>query len=151
MVRKENYKIPDYIIDKDKYKEAFLVAKETYKKPSAYRSMYIAKKYKQMGGRYDEKLKKGQRGQTTKWLEEKWVQIKPYVVEGKEIRCGEGDGSKACRPLQRVKGGDKNITMSQIIKKYGKKKVIELVDKKRADMSGRLDWEKGKFTPSKKK
>ena len=139
MVRKEDYKIPEYIIDKDKYKEAFLIAKETY------RSMYIAKKYKQMGGKYDDDLKKKGKRKTDLWLDEKWVQVKPFVKEGKKVRCGAGDGGKACRPLQNVKGGDKTLTMNDIIKKWGKEKVLKLVEQRIENMSGRLDWEKGKF------
>ena len=152
MVRKEDYQIPDYVLDKDLYKEAFLIAKETYKKPSAYRSMFIARKYKQLGGKYDEKKKNKDKGQTTNWLKEKWVQIKPYVEDNKEIKCGANNkDTKACRPLKKTEQNKDVITMGDIIKKYGKKKVIELTDKKLEDMDGRLDWEKGTFTPSSKR
>lgn len=149
MVFKEDYKIPDYVNDKKKYEEAFLVAKETYKKPSAYRSMYLAKVYKKMGGTYDEelKLKKG-RNKTKDWLAENWVQIEPFVNDNTKKKCGAGDNTKACRPLNNVKGADDNMTMSDILKKWGKAKVLELVNKKREDMEGRLDWVTGTFENS---
>ena len=38
--------------------------------------------------------------------------------------------------------------MDEIIKKWGKPKVLDLTDKKIADMDGRLDWKKGTFTAS---
>ena len=49
--------IPDNIIDKSKYRKAKKKADETYKKPSAYKSMFIQKVYKELGGRYKGKKK----------------------------------------------------------------------------------------------
>lgn len=139
--------VPDKFLDKDKYREAFKQAEEKYDRPSAYRSMYMAKVYKKLGGRYKEEDKSKPR--TNTWLEEEWVQIKPYIKENKKVKCGANeDKPKACRPLKNVKGGDDNITMSEIIKKYGKKKVLALTEQKIKDMDGRLDWKKGTFTPS---
>lgn len=134
--------IPDNIINVSLYREAIKIANETYKRKSAYKSMFIVKKYKQLGGKYKDEKNKEQ--STKKWVNEEWIQIRPYVKEGKKIKCGFGDNAKACRPLK----GD-NITMEEIIKKFGSKKVLELTNKKIKDMDGRLDWKIGKFTPSK--
>ena len=158
-----NYKLPKNIDNPELYKEAFKIAKETYDRPSAYRSMFIVRKYKELGGEY----KNGKKGKkekkitdlpskdkpkrTPRWLEEQWVQIKPYVRDGTKVKCGAGDNPKACRPLKSVKGGDDQITMDEIIKKYGKKKVLELTEEKINDMDGVLDWRTGKFTPSGKR
>ena len=35
--------IPDNVLDKDKYREAIKAADESYKVPSAYKSMYIVR------------------------------------------------------------------------------------------------------------
>ena len=153
-------KIPPNVLNEDKYKEAYKIANETYKRPSAYKSMFIVRKYKELGGKYketqnskeEEKTKpktKSAKERTEIWREEQWVQIKPYIENDVAIACGEGDKPKACRPLKKVKGGDKNLTMEDIIKKWGHKKVLELTEQKLDDMDGRLDWKKGTFTPSK--
>jgi len=146
-------KIPVNVKNKKLYSEARKIADETYERPSAYKSMFLVRKYKEMGGEYNDKKIKGSKkplGKKTKdWRDEEWVQIKPYVAEGKKIKCGEGDNTKACRPLKNVKGGDDNMTMKEIIKKHGKKKVLELTNKKMKDMDGYLDWKNGKFTPAK--
>jgi hypothetical protein len=150
--------IPDNVVNPALYREAFKMALESYDRPSAYRSMYIVRKYKDLGGQYkDVKKKKGKkspvsaRQRTEIWRKEKWVQVKPYVAEGREVKCGVGEGGKACRPLKDIPEGDDNLTMDEIVKKWGKKKVLELTDKKIEDMDGRLDWRRGTFTPSGKR
>ncbi len=54
------------------YEKAKQIANETYKKPSAYKSGFIVKKYKEMGGTYknDSKPKNLQR-----WFSEKWSDV----------------------------------------------------------------------------
>lgn len=148
-------KVPKGVLNPTLYKEAFKIANETYDRPSAYKSMYIVRKYKELGGKYegDEKTKakklKEKEQRTKNWRDEEWIQIKPYLKENKKIKCGEGENPKACRPLRKVKNADDNITMDEIIKKFGRKKVLELTEKKIKDMDGRLDWKKGTFTSSK--
>ena len=151
-------KIPDNVVHPNIYKEAFKQAEESYDRPSAYRSMYIVRRYKDLGGKYKdptsakekEELDKKRR-RTKIWREEQWVQIKPYVKEDKKVKCGQGDEGKACRPLKEVKGGDDQLTMDEIVKKWGKEKVLDLTEKKIDDMDGRLDWKRGTFTPSGKR
>ena len=148
----DNIKIPKNVENKALYKEAYKIAENTYDRPSAYRSMYMVKKYREMGGRYkdDDGTKKDDLKKRTKeWRDENWVQIKPFIKENKKVKCGAGDNAKACRPLNRTKKGDDNITMDEIIKKFGKQKVLELTEKKIKDMDGRLSWKTGTYTPSK--
>jgi len=61
------------------YDEVKKYADSIYKKPSAYKSGYIVKKYKELGGEYidDEKPKNLKR-----WYKERWVDIgnKNYPV-----------------------------------------------------------------------
>ena len=65
--------------DKKLYEKAKQMADEIYKKPSAYKSGYIVKKYKELGGTYenDNKEKKIQR-----WFKEDWKDVgnKNYPV-----------------------------------------------------------------------
>tara|TARA_R110000803_G_scaffold11017_1_gene33398 strand:- start:5058 stop:5534 length:477 start_codon:yes stop_codon:yes gene_type:complete len=145
-------KIPTNVKNPKIYIEARKIADETYERPSAYKSMFMVRKYKELGGDYKDKKttdKKDLSKKTKDWRDEEWIQIKPYIIENKKIKCGEGENTKACRPLKNVKGGDDNMTMKEIVKKYGKKKVLELTNKKMKDMDGYLDWKNGAFTPAK--
>ena len=66
-------------LDKILYENARQIADMKYKKPSAYKSGFIVKTYKQMGGRYaGQKTKKG----LTRWFDEEWVDVggKSYPV-----------------------------------------------------------------------
>jgi len=60
------------IVNKDIYKQAKNIADNTYKKNSAYKSGYIQKLYKNMGGQYidDNKEKK-----LSRWFREDWSDI----------------------------------------------------------------------------
>ena len=148
-------KIPKNVKNPELYKEAFRIADNTYERPSAYRSMYIVRKYKELGGLYEgdakskAKAKEANKQRTDNWRKEEWIQIKPYLKEKKKVPCGAGDNAKACRPLKEVKSGEDNITMDEVVKKYGRKKVLELTEQKIKDMDGRLDWKRGTFTSSK--
>jgi hypothetical protein len=61
------------------YKKAQNIADKTYEKPSAYKSMFIVKKYKELGGTYS-----GDKPTTglNQWINEKWIDIgdKNYPV-----------------------------------------------------------------------
>lgn len=144
--------IPNNVLNKDLYKEAKKIADETYKRHSAWKSMFLVRQYKQLGGEYKEtkKNKKKPLDRTDLWRKEEWIQILPYLEkEKKKLVCGKADGKpNACRPLKRVKDGEDNITLGEIIKKFGRKKVKELTKQKLADMDGRLNWKTGTFSPS---
>ena len=60
------------ILDEKIYAAARKKAEQVYKKSSAYRSGYIVKLYKEMGGRYasDHKIKP-----LARWFKEKWQDI----------------------------------------------------------------------------
>jgi hypothetical protein len=62
------------INDKALYEKAKKIADETYKKPSAYKSGFIVKKYKELGGTYsDDKQPK----ELKRWYSEMWENIDP--------------------------------------------------------------------------
>ena len=76
------------INDKNLYEKVKKMADEIYKKPSAYKSGYIVKKYKELGGTYmdDKEPKKLKR-----WFNEEWKDIgnKDYPVYRPTIRVNK--------------------------------------------------------------
>lgn len=54
-------KVPKNVVNRALYIEAKKSADEVYKRHSAYKSMYIGKKYKELGGTYRDKDEKGKR------------------------------------------------------------------------------------------
>ena len=134
-------KIPENVINKDLYLKAKKKADQTYNRHSAYKSMFIVKTYKELGGKYkDTKKKDG----VSKWNSEKWIQVSEFLLSGKKVPCGEGMNSKGCRPTVRV---DKNtpITINELIKLHGKTKLLEFAKKKKKDMDKRARWKDLKF------
>tara|TARA_R110000787_G_scaffold145642_1_gene259464 strand:+ start:245 stop:658 length:414 start_codon:yes stop_codon:yes gene_type:complete len=133
-------------IDKQLYK---IVVKEAKKKfetwPSAYASMWVQKRYQELGGTYTKKdtgLKN--------WRREHWIQILPLLKDGKIVVCGDDNkDTKACRPSVRV---NKNtpITIRELLELHSVEDIIKAAEKKNKDMSGRLYWKDLKFIPSKK-
>ena len=135
----------DNIINKDLYKKAKEKADKTYKKHSAYKSMYIQKVYKELGGKY--KGTKNKEG-VKRWNKEEWIQVKPYLESGKKLVCGGSERkNKVCRPLKRV-NDNSPITIEELIKLHPKKDLIKLANKKIKDMKGRVYWKTLKFIPS---
>ena len=74
--------------DKKLYAKVKLMADEIYKKPSAYKSGYIQKRYQQLGGTYtdDDKPKK-----LKQWFKEKWQDVgnKEYPVYRPTVRVNK--------------------------------------------------------------
>ena len=137
--------IPDNIINKNKYKKARKIADETYKRHSAYKSMYIQKVYKNLGGKYKNKIKKKS---TTKWLKEEWIQVIPYLTKGEKIVCGQNNKkNKVCRPYKRV-NETAPITIKELEKIHSKKYLLKLARAKNKNMNGRVFWKTGKFISS---
>lgn len=66
-------------LDKELYKKAKEIADKKYDKPSAYKSGFIVKTYKDMGGRYEDT---GERKGLKEWFKEEWADIgkKAYPV-----------------------------------------------------------------------
>ena len=62
------------INDKALYEKAKNLADEIYKKPSAYKSGFIVKKYKELGGTYSDDKKPKELKQ---WFSEMWENIDP--------------------------------------------------------------------------
>lgn len=125
------------------YKKAKREADAKYEKHSAYKSMFIAKLYKEYGGKYKAETKKDKTKSTSRWLREKWVVVSSYLKDNEKIACGseKAPNIHACRPSVRV-NKQTPITIEELIELHGKKKLLELVALKKKGK--RINWEKGR-------
>jgi hypothetical protein len=135
-------------IDKALYAKAKRDATKSYgSKSSAYRSGYIVRRYKQLGGRYKGSKPKKSSSGISKWFKEEWVQVEDYLKSGKKIQCGSSNkDGKACRPLKRVNSATP-ITLPELRKIHDDKLLLKITRQKQRDMDGRLSWKRGKFYP----
>jgi len=115
---------PKYL-SKSIYDKAKRIADDKYKTHSAYKSAFILKTYKELGGKIDEsKSKQGLR----KWIKEDWKNLTPFVenLGGKrDFSCGEKHPKQKnpsiCRPLKDVdKYTKEQLTKAVKIKASGK-------------------------------
>jgi hypothetical protein len=93
-------------IDKELYQKAREEADQVYSKPSAYKSGFIVKKYKELGGRYvDDNSPK----ELERWFKENWIDIggKDYPVY---------------RPTKRI-SKDTPLTVAEIDPIHAKKQI----------------------------
>jgi hypothetical protein len=90
-------------VNKEIYTKAKAIINQKYgTKTSAYRSMALVKKYKSMGGKYRDD---GGSRKTTRWLNEKWVNLNAPKKDGGYEECGKrGSSGKypLCRPSRTV-------------------------------------------------
>jgi hypothetical protein len=90
-------------INKEIYAKAKAIINQKYgTNTSAYRSMALVKKYKSMGGKYRDD---GGSRKTTRWLNEKWVNLNAPKEGGGYEECGKrGSSGKypLCRPSKTV-------------------------------------------------
>lgn len=64
------------ILDPLIYKKAKEIADNVYDRPSAYKSGYIVKIYKELGGRYSSKTQKN-KTDLKRWFAEEWKDVNP--------------------------------------------------------------------------
>ena len=127
--------VPENVINKKLYLQAIKEVYPRYKRPSLYRSMALQKEYIKLGGKY----KGDNKQEGKKWLDEKWVQVVPFLETGKKIKCGEGSESKGCRPTKRI-DSKTPITIQELLKKHGKDKLLAFAKKKKANMNLKASW-----------
>jgi hypothetical protein len=120
---------------------------------SAYRSMTIVKKYKELGGKYAKEITTELQG-TTRWIKERWINVTDYIKHDKLTTCGDDNRRKhACRPYIRV-NKKTPITIDEAIKKHGEAKILNLAKAKHCNSEDhKIDRKVGiiKQTTTKKK
>lgn len=102
------------VLDSQLYEKAKSKADEIYKKPSAYKSGFIVKTYKQMGGRYENH---NEEKDLKRWFDEKWKDIghQAYPVYRPTIKVNKNtpltiheinkkDMEKKIKLKQKIKG-----------------------------------------------
>jgi hypothetical protein len=92
------------------YQKAKDIADLTYKKPSAYKSGFIVKTYKQMGGKY---LEDNEPKNLKRWFKEEWTDINPNKTT---------QTYPVYRPTKRI-SKDTPLTQTEIDPKQMKKQI----------------------------
>ena len=107
------------ILDKKLYALARQKADVIYKKSSAYKSGYIIKTYKELGGRYkdDHKQKK-----LARWFKEDWKDIGNSAQVLQSQHAGASKNYPVYRPTIRINKGTP-LTYDEIDKKQLKKQI----------------------------
>lgn len=133
--------VPDNVLNPSLYRKARKIADEKYEKHGLFKSSFLVKTYKEMGGKYSGK--KNTEG-ITRWLKkEQWVDVGAFLRDDKIVKCGSSEKKgQSCRPLKRA-NAKTPITISELLKIHSKKKLLSLVDKKAKNPSLRINWEKG--------
>ena len=134
------------------YKKAIEIANDKYgEKSSIYRSSYIVKMYKELGGIIKDKSKSKKslkKSGLNRWFAEEWIQVSPYLEKGQKIECGGKRVSdrtgKSCRPLYRITE-DTPITIPELLNLYSKKDIIKIAKEKERSPSKRVNWKKLKI------
>ena len=136
------------------YKKAIEMANDKYgEKSSIYRSSYIVKMYKELGGEKSLKKKslkkKSKKNGLNRWFTEDWIQVSPFLEKGQKIECGGKRVSdrvgKSCRPLYRITK-DTPITIPELLEIHTKKSIIKIAKEKERSPNKRVDWKKLKIT-----
>lgn len=129
--------IPDNVNNPQLYMKAKKEADLTYKRHGLYKSAFIVKRYKQLGGTYSgEKADK-----ISLWMSQQWVDMNEYL-DNKIVECGSKDEKgKACRPL--YKKGQHILTAQEVINLHGKKKVRKIINQKTKNPNLTINWKNG--------
>ena len=95
-------------LDLDLYNKVKEMANKKFKSPTGiYRSMWISKRYSDLGGLYDKPKSKSK---VDRWLSEKWVDLNNPIIRDKQIvgyrKCGTPNTQNKlyplCRPSKRI-------------------------------------------------
>jgi len=95
-------------LDLNLYNKVKEMANKVFKSPTGiYRSMWISRKYTELGGLYDKPKSKSK---VDRWLNEKWVDLNQPIIRDKQIvgyrKCGTKNTQNnlypLCRPSKRI-------------------------------------------------
>lgn len=147
------------------YNDVKSEAKRKFKRwPSAYGSAWLVREYKRRGGKYKNESKvrspatvqsrrvrsrkSPRKTGVSRWMDEEWIQVVPYLMKGERVACGaKKDMTKACRPFRRI-SDETPITLPELLKLHSKKDLLSFARKKNKDMDGRAYWKQLKFVSS---
>lgn len=105
------------ILNPKLYEKAKKIADEKYVKPSAYKSMFLVKTYKDMGGKYQDD---GKERKLARWKNEEWADINPNKTK---------DSYPVYRPTKRMTRDTpllaSEIDPADLKKKSAKKQIIK--------------------------
>lgn len=122
------------------YKKAYNDANKKYgEKSSIYRSAYIVKKYKELGGEFSGKKPFCDKGLKRWFQSEKWIHVIPYLTKGEIVICGSSNKTEPCRPLKR-KNQDTPITITELLKLHTKSEILKIARSKKRNPEKRLTW-----------
>ncbi len=86
------------------YSKAKRMADEKFKTPTgAFKSMYLVKKYKELGGTYDNS--KPKTSKLSNWRRENWIDLNQKRPDGTYEKCGHPNPNgkyPLCRPSNKV-------------------------------------------------
>ena len=128
-------------LDKSIYLKAKKKADEKFDKHSAYKSMYLVKEYERLGGKINQKLKRG--GLAT-WNKEKWKNLTPYALgltnDKFKYECGndpkiQKNNPSICRPTKKI-----NKDTPSLAQEFTKKQIIKALEIKKKGK--RINWDK---------
>lgn len=128
--------VPKNVFDKELYIKARTTVKGRVQVwPSAYASGQLVKEYKRLGGRYRGK-RSASKEPLNRWYREQWVNVCKRGSTGGYSKCGRKASSKRsypyCRPLRRISKSTP-MTVGELRRKWGSKKIGELCKKKRKE------------------
>lgn len=123
--------VPDKYKSKTIYRRAKAKADAVYDKPSAYKSGYLIKEYKDMGGR----LKRKNKSDLEQWFRDDWVNLTPYAERITTSKTKYACGEKA--PKQK---GPSVCRSSADAKKYNRRQIKKAVAQKKEGK--RIQWSK---------
>ena len=157
--------------DSSIYKKALQKANDVYgEKSSIYRSSYIVKTYKDLGGKMSPKRSKQRsknrrsirrngeeprkrsknrsngeepRKGLLRWFKEEWVQVVPYLKDKKIIECGGVHMNKSPgKACRPLHRVTKNtpITIDELLHIHSKKDIVKMAKDKEKSPSKRLVW-----------
>ena len=116
------------------------MAKTTFREhPTAYSNAWAVRRYAKLGGDWETTG-----GDLGNWFREGWLDVIALLKEGKIVKCGDGEGGKACRPTKRI-NKDTPITLQELLELYSVKEILKFAERKANNMELKAQWRKLEF------
>ena len=126
--------------DKELWAKVQEMAKSTFREhPTAYSNAWAVRRYRKLGGDWET-----EGGDLGNWFKEGWVDVVPLLKEGNVVKCGEGDGGKACRPTKRINKSTP-ITIQELLEIHSVKDLLKFAERKANNMELKAQWRELQF------